>query len=47
MTKSTSNATTPTVQPWENTSSPYFLSNGDNPNVLLVFQPLTEENYST
>ena len=47
MTKSTSSATAPTVQPWENTSSPYFLSSGDNPSISLVVQALTEENYST
>ena len=47
MTKSTSSATAPTVQPWENSSSPYFLSSGDNPDISLVVQPLTEENYST
>ena len=47
MTKSTFSATAPTVQPWENTSSPYFLSSGDNPGVSLVVQHLTEENYNT
>ena len=47
MTESTSSATTPTVQPWENSFSPYFLSSGDNPGISLVVQPLTEENYST
>ena len=47
MTESTSSATAPTVQPWENTSSPYFLSIGDNPGVSLVVQPLTKENYNT
>ena len=47
MTKSTFSATAPTVQPWENTSSPYFLSSGDNPRVSLVVQHLTEENYNT
>jgi len=47
MTKSSSGATAPAVQPWENTSSPYFLSSGDNPSVSLVAQPLTKENYST
>ena len=47
MTESTSNATAPTVQPWENSSSPYFLSSGDNLDISLVVQPLTEENYST
>ena len=33
---STSVPTAPTVQPWENSSSPYFLSNSDNPGVSLV-----------
>ena len=47
MTESTSSATVTTVQPWENTSSPYFLSSGDNPGVSLVVQHLTEENYNT
>ena len=47
MTESTSSATAPTVQPQENTSSPYFLSSGDNPSISLVVQALTEENYST
>ena len=37
MTKSTSSATAPTVQPWENISSPYFLSSVDNPGVSLGF----------
>ena len=37
----------PTVRPWESSSSPYFLSNSDNPGVSLVVQHLTEENYST
>ena len=46
-TSSTSVPTTPTVQPWENSSSPYFLSNGDNPGVSFVGQRLTKENYST
>ena len=44
---STSVPTAPTVQPWENSSSPYFLSNNDNPGVSLVVQHLIEENYST
>ncbi|XP_075661684.1 uncharacterized protein LOC142631403 [Castanea sativa] len=47
MTESTSSASVPTAQPWENSSSPYFLSSGDNPGVSLVVQPLTEENYNT
>ena len=47
MTESTSSATTHTAQPWENSSSPYFLSSGDNPGVSLVVQPLTKENYNT
>ena len=37
----------PTIHPWENSSSPYFLSNSDNPGVSIVVQHLTEENYST
>ena len=46
-TSSTSIPIIPTVQPWENFSSPYFLFNSDNPGVSLVVQHLTEENYST
>ena len=46
MIENTSSATTPTVQPWENSSSPYFLSSGDNPGISLVVQPFTGENYS-
>ena len=42
-----SSTSTPTIQPWENSSSPYFLSNSDNPCVSLVVQHLIEENYST
>ena len=44
---STSSTFVPTIHPWENSSSPYFLSNSDNPSVSLVVQHLTEENYST
>ena len=47
MTESTSSATARTAQPWENSSSPYFLPSGDNPGVSLVVQPFTEENYNT
>ena len=47
MTESTSSVTAPIVQSWENTSSPYFLSSGENSGVSLVVQPLTEENYNT
>ncbi|KAL4627860.1 hypothetical protein ACB092_05G196000 [Castanea dentata] len=36
MTESTSSATAPTIQPWENTSSPYFLSNGANPGLSMT-----------
>ena len=43
----TPSATVPIVQPWENASSPFFLSSGDNPGVPLVVQHLTEENYNT
>ncbi|XP_075658822.1 uncharacterized protein LOC142628657 [Castanea sativa] len=39
MSESTSSTTAPTVQPWENTSSLYFLSSGDNPGVSLDLQP--------
>ena len=46
-TSSTSVSTTPTIQPWENSSNLYFLSNSDNPGVSLVVQHLTKENYST
>ena len=35
------------VQPWENPSSPYFLTSSDNPGVSLVVERLTEENYNT
>ena len=31
----------------ENTSSPFHLPSGDNPELVLVAQPLTEENYNT
>ena len=44
---STSSTFVPTIQPWENSSRPYFLSNNDNPSVPLVVQHLTEENYIT
>lgn len=37
----------PTVQPWKNPSNPYFLSSSDNPDMSLVVQHLTEENYNT
>ena len=43
----TSSTSILTIQPWKNSSSPYFLSNSDNPGVSLVVQHLTEENYST
>ena len=44
---STSSTSVLTIHPWENSSSPYFLSNSDNPGVSFVVQHLTEENYST
>ena len=47
MAKSTSSASIPTLQPWENTSDPYYSSSSDNPGMSLVVQHLTEENYST
>ena len=43
MADSTSSTSVPTVQPWENSSSPYYLSSSDNPLVSLVVQHLTEE----
>ena len=46
-TSSTSVPIAPTIQPWENSSNPYFLSNSDNPGVSFVVQHLTKENYST
>ena len=46
MTNSTSSTYVPTIQPWENSSSPYYLSRSDYPGVSLVIQHLTEENYS-
>ena len=39
-----SSTSIPTVQPWENPSSPYFLSSSDNPGMSLVVQHLTKEN---
>lgn len=45
--ESTSSASVSTLQPWENTSSPYYLSSSDNPGMSLVVQHLTEENYRT
>ena len=47
MANSTSSTFFPTIQPWENSSSPYYLSNSDNLGVSLVVQHLTKENYST
>lgn len=46
-TSSTSISTVPTIHPQENSSSPYFLSNSDNPGDSLVVQHLTEEHYNT
>jgi hypothetical protein len=31
----------------ENSSTPFFLNNGDNPGTVLVSQPLTGGNYNT
>ena len=47
MVDSTSSASVPTIQPWENSSSPYCLSNSDNLGVSLVVQHLSKEDYST
>ena len=46
MAESPFSAFVPTLQLWENTSSPYYLSSSDNPGMSLVLQHLTEENYS-
>ena len=35
------------VPAWEKPSSPYFLHNSENPGLILVNQPLIEENYAT
>ena len=43
----TESASVPTAQPWQNASSPFFLSSGDNPGVSLMVQHLIEENRST
>ena len=47
MADTTASSSIPTVQPWENSSSPYFLTSSDNPGVSLVVERLTEENYNT
>ena len=35
------------AQPWENPSSPYFLTSNDKPSVSLIVERLIEENYNT
>ena len=47
MEDSTSSTSISTIQPWENSSSPYCLSNSDNLGVSLVVQHLSKEDYST
>ena len=47
MADSTSSTSVPSIQPWENSSSPYYLSSGDNLGVFLIVRHLIEENYST
>ena len=47
MADSASSSSVPTVQPWENAPSRYFLSNSDNHGMSLVVQHLTKENYNT
>ena len=36
-----------TTTPWENLNHPLFLHHSDKPGVILVSQPLVEENYTT
>jgi len=47
MANTASSSYVPIVQPWENPSSPYFLTSSDNPGVSLVVERLTEDNYNT
>ena len=46
-TDSVSSASQTFVPAWEKPSNPYFLHNSENPGLILVNQPLTEENYAT
>ncbi|RVW99352.1 Retrovirus-related Pol polyprotein from transposon RE2 [Vitis vinifera] len=36
-----------TTEPWENSNHPLFLHHSDQPGVVLVSQPLMEDNYTT
>ena len=46
-TDSVSSTSQTSVPAWEKPSSPYFLHSSENPSLILVNQPLTEENYAT
>ena len=46
-TDSVSSTSQTSVPAWEKPSSPYFLHSSENPILILVNQPLTEENYAT
>ena len=46
-TNSVSSTSQTSVPAWEKPSSPYFLHSSENPGLILVNQPLTEENYAT
>ncbi|KAI4332154.1 hypothetical protein L6164_017085 [Bauhinia variegata] len=39
--------TSRTAEPWENFNHPLFLHHSDQPGVVLVSQPLMEDNYTT
>uniref|UniRef100_A0A2N9IJK1 Uncharacterized protein n=1 Tax=Fagus sylvatica TaxID=28930 RepID=A0A2N9IJK1_FAGSY len=42
---STTSQTTTTLVPIENSWSPYYLNNGDNPGIRIVPDPFTRDNY--
>ncbi|XP_050289694.1 retrovirus-related Pol polyprotein from transposon RE1 [Quercus robur] len=46
-TDSVSSTSQTSVLVWEKPSSPYFLHSSENPGLILVNWPLTEENYAT
>ena len=46
-TDSVSAASLTSVAAWEKPSSPYFLHSSKNPGLIMVNQPLAEENYAT
>ena len=42
---SSSSQTTTELVPIENSRSPYYLNNSDNPGIRIVLDPLTGDNY--